>query len=97
MVRQGSIDEPKEVEMNGVTSLTRKGQVTLPKAVREALGLKPFDRIEVEVVDGEAHLRKARLSLDEIAGVLPPLDVAVEDMPPIAKDERARRWREAQS
>jgi len=80
--------------MTGVTSLTRKGQVTIPKAVREALGLKPFDRIEMEVVGGEAHLRKAQLSLDDVAGVLPPLDVPVEDMPRIAKEERAKRWRE---
>jgi AbrB family looped-hinge helix DNA binding protein len=83
--------------MTGMTSLTKKGQLTLPKAVREALGLKPFDRIEVEVVGSEAHLRKARLSLNEIAGVLPPLDVPVEEMPRIAKEERAQRWRESSS
>ena len=80
--------------MIGTTSLTRKGQVTLPKPIRDALGLKPFDRIEVTVVGGEARLRKAHLSLDEIAGVLPPLDVPIEAMPRIAKEERAKRWRE---
>jgi AbrB family looped-hinge helix DNA binding protein len=83
--------------MTGMTSLTKKCQLALPKAVREALGLKPFDRIEVKVVGSEAHLRKARFSLDEIAGVLPPLDVSVEEMPRIAKEERARRWRETAS
>jgi AbrB family looped-hinge helix DNA binding protein len=94
MVRHELKALPLGVAMIDTTSLTRKGQITLPKRVREALGLRPFDRIEVEVVGGEAHLRKARLSLDEIAGVLPSLDIPIEEMPRIAKEERARQWRE---
>ncbi len=78
--------------MAQVTSLTRKGQVTIPKAVRDQLGLKPFDKLEVQVDGDEARLRKARLSLEEIAGALPALDVPVEEMPRIAKEERARRY-----
>ena len=74
-----------------LSTLTRKGQVTIPKAVRDELGLRPFDKIEIVVEDGEAKLRKARRSLAEIAGSLPKLDVAVEDMPAIAKAERAKR------
>jgi AbrB family looped-hinge helix DNA binding protein len=77
--------------MARMISLTRKGQVTLPKEVRERLGLKPFDKLEVYVEGEEARLRKARPSLAEVAGVLPALDVPVEDMPAIAKEERARR------
>lgn len=77
------------------TSLTRKGQITLPKEVREALGLKPFDKLEVNVAGGEARIRKVAGSLREIAGTLPPLDVKPEDMPKIAKEERAERLRAA--
>ena len=77
--------------MGTVTSLTRKGQVTIPKEVRDYLGLKPFDKIEIRIENGTATLRKARLSLDEIAGILPPLGIPIEDMPAIAMDE----WTEA--
>jgi len=79
--------------MGRVTSLTRKGQITIPKEVRDKLGLKPFDKIEMQVDGAEARLRKARPSLAEIAGTLPPLEVDVEEMPGIAKEERARRSR----
>jgi AbrB family looped-hinge helix DNA binding protein len=78
--------------MGKVTSLTRKGQLTIPKAVRDQLGLRPFDKIEV-VVDGEeARLRKARFSLEELAGSLPALNIPVEEMSTIAKEERARQF-----
>ena len=33
--------------MGTLTTLTRKGQVTIPTEVRDELGLKPFDKIEV--------------------------------------------------
>ncbi|WP_294538553.1 AbrB/MazE/SpoVT family DNA-binding domain-containing protein [uncultured Rhodoblastus sp.] len=34
------------------TKMTVKGQVTLPKAVRDAAGIKPGDRVEVRHVRG---------------------------------------------
>lgn len=77
--------------MAKVTRMTRKGQITIPKDVRDELRLKPFDRIEVVTDGDQARLRKARPSLAEIAGTLPGLGVPVEDMPAIAKAERASR------
>jgi antitoxin PrlF len=42
------------------TTLTVKGQVTIPKRVRDALGLKPGDEVEFEVGEkGAALLRRA--------------------------------------
>jgi len=35
-----------------------KGQVVIPKRVRERLGLKPGDEVVVEAVDGEARVRR---------------------------------------
>jgi antitoxin PrlF len=41
-------------------ALTVKGQVTIPKRVRDALGLKPGDEVEFEVVEGGmAAIRRA--------------------------------------
>jgi antitoxin PrlF len=42
-----------------VSRLTAKAQTTVPKDVREALGLKPGDGIAYEIQDGQAIIRKA--------------------------------------
>jgi AbrB family looped-hinge helix DNA binding protein len=39
--------------------ITSKGQVTIPQAIRDELGLLPNTEVTFEVVDGEARLRKA--------------------------------------
>lgn len=82
--------------MGRVTTLTRKGQVTIPKEVRDALGLKPHDKIAFTVENGHATLRRAYLSLDEIAGSIPPLGRTISDaeMSEIVRDEVARRYAE---
>jgi len=48
-----------------VATLTAKGQVTVPKAVRDALGLRQGDRLSWELEDGSVRVR-----------ALGPLDVA---------------------
>jgi len=42
--------------------ITAKGQVTIPREIREQLGLLPNTEVTFDVVDGEARLRKAGLS-----------------------------------
>ncbi len=41
------------------TTMTVKGQVTIPKHIRDALGLTPGSRIEFTVEDGGVVLRKS--------------------------------------
>jgi AbrB family looped-hinge helix DNA binding protein len=42
------------------TTVTRKGQVTVPKRIRNALGINPGTQVAFEVnKDGEVVLRKA--------------------------------------
>jgi AbrB family looped-hinge helix DNA binding protein len=48
-----------------IATLTAKGQVTVPKAVREALGLQQGDQLGWELQDGCVRVR-----------ALTPLDVA---------------------
>ena len=52
-------------------TLTSKGQVTIPKAVREQLDLKVGDRIDFVVNDaGEAVIRLVSRSTEEVQGML---------------------------
>jgi antitoxin PrlF len=41
-----------------MSRLTSKGQVTIPKAVRDRLGLGPGDEIEFVETSGGFHIRK---------------------------------------
>ena len=42
------------------STVTTKGQTTLPRTVRSALGLAPGDRVRYVILDGEVRLLKAR-------------------------------------
>jgi len=50
-------------------TLTTKGQLTIPKKIREALKLKAGDKVELILTnDGEAILRPVSKSVDELFG-----------------------------
>lgn len=72
------------------TTVTVKGQVTLPKAVREAAGIRPGDRVDVRVrpeggviveahaaANGEDAYRKA---LEDMSRRTPIRGVSTEDI-----------------
>ena len=60
------------------TTLTSKGQLTLPKAVRDKLQLKTGDRMRVEVTeDGRVVLEPATVDVLELKGMLPKLAKAL--------------------
>ena len=48
------------------TTVSSRYQITLPAEVRKALGIKPGDRLEVEVESGRIVLRLARPPLREL-------------------------------
>jgi AbrB family looped-hinge helix DNA binding protein len=63
--------------MNSST-VSERGQVTVPKPIRDALGLRPGVELEFEARDGLLIGRKRTLSSDPVArvtGILPPTDV----------------------
>ena len=45
-----------------VATLTAKGQVTVPKAVRGALGLRQGDQLSWELEDGSVRVRAVALA-----------------------------------
>jgi len=52
-----------------MATLTTKGQLTIPKKIREALKLKAGDKVELILTnDGEAILRPVSKSVDELFG-----------------------------
>lgn len=41
-----------------MTSVTEKGQVTIPKDIRERAGIRPGDDLRFKIVDGELRVEK---------------------------------------
>ncbi len=68
------------------STLSSKGQVTIPHEVRERLGLRAGTAVEFELRDGEAVLRKLVLGthpVDRLFGLLPadrPVDELLDEM-----------------
>jgi AbrB family looped-hinge helix DNA binding protein len=57
--------------MNTESTLTSKGQTTIPKAIRESLRLKPGDRITfTPMPDGTVLMRVKNKSVMSLAGSL---------------------------
>ena len=64
-------------------TVTSKGQITIPKAVRESLGVETGDRVEfVEVEKGVYNVVAATRDVRELKGIIakPVKPVSVEDM-----------------
>ena len=54
------------------TTMTRKGQVTIPKEIRDVLGLKEHDRIAFALKDGEITMKPIRGSVLDLKGSVKP-------------------------
>lgn len=52
------------------STLTTRGQTTIPKPIREALGLQPGDRVEFTLEGDRAVLRRAGADLSALDGML---------------------------
>jgi antitoxin PrlF len=68
------------------STLTYKGQVTIPVEVRRLLGLKPGDRVTFVPEDGVVRIRPAQGIAEQTAGMLAAYR---RTPPPTAQEERA--------
>lgn len=70
-------------------TVAERGQITLPKAVRDALGLTKGTKLKVEVIDGRIVMRKdVNDALSRVRGILKlPPGVTTDD---IMRDLRGR-------
>ncbi len=66
-----------------------KGQITLPKKIRKALGIREGDAL-VLVRRGEEVVLRKRKTLFELAGSLPNLGLSLAEMREKALEEIAR-------
>lgn len=77
-----------------VATVTSKGQITLPKQVREGLGVESGDRVEfVELERGVYTVVAATRDIRELKGSIakPARPVSVEDMKRAVRQHAARR------
>lgn len=58
-------------DMEPTATLTSKGQTTIPKGIRDRLGMKPGDRMTFTLMpNGTMLVRVKRRSIAELAGIL---------------------------
>lgn len=52
------------------STLTSKGQITLPKEIREHLGLETGDRVNFEIRDGAVVMEPETIDLRTLRGIV---------------------------
>ena len=67
-----------------ISTITSKGQTTIPKEIRELLGLEAQTQVAYEAKDGYVILRPVNSSLDDFAGILK------SDKPMASKNEERK-------
>ena len=71
------------------TTVTRKGQVTVPAEIRRALGLKRGDKVAFILDDGRVRFERAHSVVERTAGAFK------SNEPPLSAEELRRAAEEA--
>lgn len=76
-----------------VSSVSPKGQITLPAEVRRQLGLKPKDKVAIQLDGDDVRLVPTTFTLESAAGSVPALKEARtwEQIDERVKEERDER------
>ena len=77
------------------STVTSKGQVTIPKPIRDSMGLQNGDQVDfVEEPDGRIYLRRACFDIEDLRGLLKRpgrKPVSVEEMNRVIRERKFRR------
>ena len=75
------------------TTVTQRGQVTVPAEVRRLLGIKPHDRVTFVIENGQVRLKRPEYTFESVYGSVEPRN-RPEDFKRIyreARNEHAER------
>lgn len=75
--------------MDLMSTMTSKGQTTIPREVRDTLGLGPRQRIIYQIDGDNVRIRSAGGSLTAVAGAL------ADDKPALGRDQERAAYRKA--
>jgi len=76
------------------SSMTIKGQVTIPAELRERLGLKPGDKVAFLEADGKIVLQRLENRVESAFGLIKSTKSAtLDDMDEVIRRARSRRAR----
>ncbi len=86
---------PQSSYTDGMThKVGPKGQVVIPKAMREELGIEPGDEVDFELVDGGVVVRRAVRPVEALRGIFREYDLLAdleaEHRAEMERDER--KW-----
>lgn len=70
-----------------LTTMTKRGQITVPVEIQRLLGLKPHDKVALAIEDGTVRLKPARFTLDAVLGSVEPA-TKTEDFKAISREAR---------
>ena len=91
----------KHVRISATSTATSKGQITIPKPIRDALHIKEGTPVDWQYVDGELKVKARTNQLVDFAGMLGPVSngkvATIEDMHDAVLDEAADLHRRATS
>ncbi|MGH2617682.1 MAG: AbrB/MazE/SpoVT family DNA-binding domain-containing protein [Thermomicrobiales bacterium] len=76
-----------------VTTITQRGQVTIPAEVRRLLGVKPRDKIAFRVDGSAVRLMPVEFTLEETFGSVTPIQRPEDfaELSRAAKEEKVER------
>jgi AbrB family looped-hinge helix DNA binding protein len=76
-----------------VSTVTERGQVTIPAEVRRLLGAKPRDKITFRITGDSVHVVPVELTLEQVFGSVTQIDRPedLEELSRIAKEEKAEQ------
>jgi antitoxin PrlF len=78
-------------QVRGVARVSNRGQITIPKEVRECLGIEPNDRVEFVVREEGTMTARRLLGVKELKGILPATGLDPDEAIRLAKEEHYAR------